>query len=129
MPFLRILCPIKNKSFATSVESSIEHKASLPNILKFSYCPYCHALHGWSPDEAFFNDTEYEAFLSEAVNIAASPGSNATPWGVATLALSQNCCVVFLPRTAGERKWSLLECSHPPFLFAYLNCAYFVAFS
>jgi hypothetical protein len=77
MPFLRILCPIKNKSFATSVESSIEHKASLPNILKFSYCP-CHALHGWSPDEAFFNDTEYEAFLSEAINIAASPGSNVT---------------------------------------------------
>ena len=78
MPFLRILCPINKKSFATSVESSIEHKASLPNILKFSYCPYCHALHGWSPDEAFFNDTEYEAFLSEAINIAASPGSNVT---------------------------------------------------
>ena len=71
MPFLRILCPIENKSFATSIEISIEHKASLPNILKFSYCPYCHALHGWSPDEAFFNDTEYEAFLSEAINIAA----------------------------------------------------------
>jgi hypothetical protein len=78
MPFLRILCPIKNKSFATSVETSIEHKSSLPNILKFSYCPYCYALHGWSPDEAFFNDTEYEAFLSEAKNTAASAVSNVT---------------------------------------------------
>ena len=76
MPFLRILCPIKNKSFATSVETSIEHKPSLPNILKFSYCPYCYALHGWSPDEAFFDDAEHEAFLNEAT--AASAGSNMT---------------------------------------------------
>ena len=76
MPFLRILCPIKKQSFVTSVEISIEHKASLPNILKFSYCPYCHALHGWSPDEAFFDDAEYEVFLSEAINTAASAGSN-----------------------------------------------------
>jgi len=75
-PFLRILCPIKNKSFATSVETSIEHKPSLPNILKFSYCPYCYALHGWSPDEAFFDDAEHEAFLNEAT--AASAGSNMT---------------------------------------------------
>ena len=78
MPFLRILCPIKNKSFATSVETSVEHKASLPNILKFSYCPYCHTLHGWSPDEAFFNDAEYEAFLSEAIKTASSADSNLT---------------------------------------------------
>jgi hypothetical protein len=78
MPFLRILCPSKNKSFATSVETSVEHKSSLPNILKFSYCPYCYALHGWSPDEAFFDDTEYEAFLGEAINTAASAGSNMT---------------------------------------------------
>ena len=78
MPFLRILCPIKNKSFATSVETGIEHKASLPNILKFSYCPYCNALHGWSPDEAFFDDTEYEAFLNEAPTTPASAGSNVT---------------------------------------------------
>jgi hypothetical protein len=28
------------KSFATSVEISIAHKASFPNIIKFSYCPY-----------------------------------------------------------------------------------------
>jgi len=76
MPFLRILCPTKNKSFATSVEISIEHKSSLPNILKFSFCPHCNALHGWSPDEAFFDDAEYEAFLSEAT--APSPSSNAT---------------------------------------------------
>ena len=76
MPFLPILCPIKDKSFATSVETSIEHKSSLPNILKFSYCPYCYALHGWSPDEAFFDDAEHEAFLSEAT--AASAGSNVT---------------------------------------------------
>ena len=76
MPFLRILCPIKNKSFATSVEASIEHKLSLPNILKFSYCPYCNALHGWSPDEAFFDDAEHQAFLGEAS--AASAGSNVT---------------------------------------------------
>ena len=78
MPFLRILCPVKNKSFATSVETSIEHKSSLPNILKFSYCPYCYALHGWSPDEAFFDDTEYEIFPSEATNTAASVGTNVT---------------------------------------------------
>ena len=76
MPFLRIFCPIKNESFATSVETSIEHKPSLPNILKFSYCPYCYALHGWSPDEAFFDDAEHEAFLNEAT--AASAGSNVT---------------------------------------------------
>src|SRR6516225_8720513 len=76
MPFLRILCPVKNKSFATSVETSIEHRSSLPNILKFSYCPYCYALHGWSPDEAFFDDAEHEAFLNEAT--AASAGSNVT---------------------------------------------------
>src|SRR5215469_1123864 len=76
MPFLRILCPIKKQSFATSIESSIEHKSSLPNILKFSYCPHCHTLHGWSPDEAFFDDTECEAFLSEAT--AAFAGSNVT---------------------------------------------------
>jgi len=78
MPFLRILCPIKKKSFATSVETSIEHKSSLPNILKFSYCPHCHTLHGWSPDEAFFDDTEHEAFLSEAINTVASAGCNVT---------------------------------------------------
>ena len=78
MPFLRILCPVKNKSFATSVEASIEHKSSLPNILKFSYCPSCNALHGWSPDEAFFDDAEHEAFLSEAINTAASAGSDVT---------------------------------------------------
>ena len=77
MPFLRILCPIKNISFATSVETSIEHKPALPNILKFSYCPYCNTLHGWSSNEAFFDDAEHEAFLSEAVN-AASAGSNVT---------------------------------------------------
>ena len=78
MPFLRIFCPVESKSFATSVEISIEHKASLPNILKFSYCPYCHALHGWSPDEAFFNDAEHEAFLNEAPATLASAGSNVT---------------------------------------------------
>jgi hypothetical protein len=72
MPFLRILCPIKKQSFATSVEAGIEHKSSLPNILKFSYC------HGWSPDEAFFDDTEYETFLSEAIDTAASAGSKLT---------------------------------------------------
>ena len=44
------------KSFATSVEISIARKASFPNIIKFSYCPYCSALHAWTPDEAFFND-------------------------------------------------------------------------
>ena len=76
MPFLRILCPIKKISFATSIETSIEHKSSLPNILKFSYCPHCHTLHGWSPDEAFFDDAEHEAFLSEAT--VASAGSNVT---------------------------------------------------
>ena len=76
MPFLRILCPIKKQSFATSVEARIEHKSSLPNILKFSHCPYCNELHGWSPDEAFFDDAEYQAFLSEAA--ATSAGSNVT---------------------------------------------------
>jgi hypothetical protein len=73
MPFLRILCPIKKKSFATSVETSVQHKASLPNIIKFSYCPYCYALHAWTPDEAFFGDLEVEAYTA-----AASAGSNVT---------------------------------------------------
>jgi hypothetical protein len=72
MPFLRILCAVKNKSFATSVEISVEHKASLPNMIKFSYCPYCYALHGWTPDEAFFDDAEYEASQYEAGNAAAN---------------------------------------------------------
>src|SRR5262249_11782958 len=27
-----------------------------PNIIKYSYCPYCQQLHGWTPDEAFFVD-------------------------------------------------------------------------
>jgi hypothetical protein len=66
MPFLRILCPIKKKSFATSVETSVQHKASLPNIIKFSYCPYCCTLHAWTPDEAFFDDLEHEASEHEA---------------------------------------------------------------
>jgi len=56
MPLLSILCPIKNKPFTTSVEVSAQHKASLPNIIKFSYCPYCDTLHAWTPDEAFFED-------------------------------------------------------------------------
>jgi hypothetical protein len=73
MPFLRIFCPVKLKSFATSVETSIEHKASLPNMIKFSYCPYCYALHGWTPDEAFFADPEYETSRYEADHA----GSNA----------------------------------------------------
>jgi hypothetical protein len=56
MPYLCILCPIENRPFTTSVESSVEHKGSLPNIIKFSYCPYCNTMHGWTPDEAFFAD-------------------------------------------------------------------------
>jgi hypothetical protein len=58
MPRLHILCPIKHKPFATSVQTSVEHKASLPNIIKFSYCPHCLTLHGWTPDEAFFDEYE-----------------------------------------------------------------------
>jgi len=61
MPFLSILCPFKNKPFTTSVEASVHNKASLPNIIKFSYCPYCHTLHSWTPDEAFFEDL-YDPF-------------------------------------------------------------------
>ena len=76
--FPKNFVPSQKQTFATSVETSIEHKSSLPNILKFSYCPYCYALHGWSPDEAFFDDTEYEIFLSEATNTAASAGTNVT---------------------------------------------------
>jgi hypothetical protein len=60
MPRLHILCPTQNKSFATSIQCSVEHKPCLPNIIKYSYCPYCRQLHGWTPDEAFFVDT-YEA--------------------------------------------------------------------
>jgi hypothetical protein len=56
MPHLCILCPIENKPFTTSVEINVEHKGSLPNIIKFSYCPYCNTMHGWTPDEAFFAD-------------------------------------------------------------------------
>jgi hypothetical protein len=78
MPFLRILCPIKKKSFATSVETSVQHKVSLPNIIKFSYCPYCYTLHAWTPDEAFFDDLEHEASEHEACTAATSAGSNGT---------------------------------------------------
>jgi hypothetical protein len=76
MPFLRIFCPVEHKSFATSVETSIEHKASLPNMIKFSYCPYCYTLHGWTPDEAFFADPECEASNYEVANTPAPAGSN-----------------------------------------------------
>jgi hypothetical protein len=72
MSFLRILCPIKKKSFATSVETSVQHKASLPNIIKFSYCPYCYTLHAWTPDEAFFDDLEHEVSEHAASEHAAS---------------------------------------------------------
>jgi hypothetical protein len=68
MPRLQILCPTQNKPFATSVECSVEHKPSLPNIIKYSYCPYCQQLHGWTPDEAFFVDI-YEASESRAGNL------------------------------------------------------------
>jgi hypothetical protein len=67
MPLLSILCPIRNKPFTTSVEAIVQHKAALPNIIKFSYCPYCHTLHGWTPDEAFFEDA-YDAFECTAGN-------------------------------------------------------------
>jgi hypothetical protein len=68
MPRLQILCPTQNKPFATSIECSVEHKPSLPNIIKYSYCPYCQQLHGWTPDEAFFVDI-YEASESRAGNL------------------------------------------------------------
>jgi len=65
MPRLHILCPTQDKPFATSIECSVEHKPSLPNIIKYSYCPYCQQLRGWTPDEAFFVD----------VNGASRPGN------------------------------------------------------
>ena len=68
MPRLQILCPTQNKPFATSVECSVEHKPFLPNIIKYSYCPYCQQLHGWTPDEAFFVDI-CEASESRAGNL------------------------------------------------------------
>jgi hypothetical protein len=107
MPFLRILCPIKKQSFATTVEASIEHKSSLPNILKFSYCPYCYALHGWSPDEAFFDDTEHEAFLSEAINTPALAGSNVTNVSRRRKEKSQQTMASSRKRTARGRMRSI----------------------
>jgi hypothetical protein len=71
MARLHISCPIQNKPFATSVECSGEHKLSLPNIIKYSYCPYCQQLHGWTPDEAFFVDV-YEASEARAGNVQQS---------------------------------------------------------
>ena len=65
MPRLHILCPTQNRPFATSIECSVEHKPSLPNIIKYCYCPYCQQLHGWTPDEAFFVEV-YEASKSRA---------------------------------------------------------------
>jgi hypothetical protein len=63
MPRLLILCPTQNKPFATSIECSVGHKPSLPNIIKYSCCPYCQELHGWTPDEAFFDDASGPANL------------------------------------------------------------------
>jgi hypothetical protein len=65
MPRLHILCPTQNRPFATSIECSVEHKPSLPNIIKYCYCPYCQQLHGWTPDEAFFVEV-YETSKSRA---------------------------------------------------------------
>lgn len=56
MPILKIMCPAKKRSFHTSVEVSVASKDSLPNIKRFSQCPFCHILHGWTPEDAFFND-------------------------------------------------------------------------
>ena len=39
---------------------------------------YCFTLHGWTPDEAFFDDSEYGASEYEASSAAASAGSNVT---------------------------------------------------
>jgi hypothetical protein len=64
MPHLCILCPIENRPFTTSVKTSVEHKGSLPNIIKFSYCPYCNTMHGWTPDEAFFEDVHISSELT-----------------------------------------------------------------
>ena len=68
MARLHILCPTQNRPFATTVECSVEHKPSLPNIIKYCYCPYCQQLHGWTPDEAFFVEV-YEASTSRAANV------------------------------------------------------------
>ncbi len=63
MPILKVMCPKKNRPFSTGVEVSIEKKALLPNISKFSYCPHCHMVHGWTPAEAFFDDPPSTVFL------------------------------------------------------------------
>ena len=68
---LHILCPTQNKPFATSVECSVEHKPSLPNIIKYSYCPYCQQLHGWTPDEAFFVDVHEASKLGNLQRVKA----------------------------------------------------------
>lgn len=56
MPVLKVLCPNKKRPFSTGVDIRVEEKASLPNIRKFSQCPHCQMAHGWTPEEAFFDD-------------------------------------------------------------------------
>ena len=66
MPILRILCPAKRRPFSTGVEVSIEDKDKLRNITKFSQCPFCHKLHGWTPSEAFFGDSPPNTIMLES---------------------------------------------------------------
>jgi hypothetical protein len=63
MPILMIWCPVKNRPFSTGLEIREDKKDTLPNIRKFSQCPYCHKVHGWTPGEAFFGDKPPTATL------------------------------------------------------------------
>jgi hypothetical protein len=63
MPILKIMCPAKKRPFTTGVGVSIENKDSLPNVKRFSQCPFCLIVHGWTPKEAFFDNPPSTVFL------------------------------------------------------------------
>jgi len=49
---LMIKCPDKGKEFSTGIEIEPKHARKLPDVLTFSQCPYCRAVHGWRVADA-----------------------------------------------------------------------------
>ena len=55
MPVLNIICPEKGRQFSTGVDVDSEKGSTLSNVRRLSQCPYCRVLHGWMPEDAFFD--------------------------------------------------------------------------
>ena len=55
MPVLNIICPKNGRQFSTGTEFDPKKTKPLSDVKRFSQCPYCHILHGWTPKDAFFD--------------------------------------------------------------------------